>query len=290
MDNILKKLEILTPSQEEMRKAHEHYMNYLRENKNNFSYWFPKLSIVSQYGIMVPQSYIVDVPEDIFKAFFNERKNDMEIVQEWAQKALLPLISQHFKGKDVFIKNGCYSGKFSFDKCCHIKPDATDNDIVRNLCNLQYDSILKETDGNLEIILREWIKPQEGNKTIYEGMPLRTEMRLFYDFSSHKPLYWVNYWNWDDCHDPICVGWDGERKEDADVYEEYYPYLEEELEMCQKKYWQNIVEALKNVTVMEGIWSVDFLFEDDKVWLIDAAIGQRSYYWDSEKIKAAMEG
>lgn len=280
---------ILPPSQEELRKAHENYMKYLRENKNNFSYWFPKLSVVNRHGIMVPKSYIVDVPEDIYEAFFQERKGDRCLIRQWTHKAVLPIIKKHFDGKEVFLKNGCYSGKFNFDKCCHIKAGASLEDIVTHLCELQMDSLLKETDGNLEMVLREWIQPEEGNKTIYGGMPLRTEMRLFYDFSNHKPLYWVNYWNWDDCHDPICIGWDGERKEDADVYEEYYSYIDEELGLCYEKHWQTIVDALQQVSSMEGIWSVDFLFEKEQVWLIDAAIGPRSHYWDSEKIKAAME-
>lgn len=289
MGNILKDLQMLTPSQEEMQNAHVSYMKYLRENINNFSYWFPRIEVVGKHGINVPKSYIIDVPEDIYEAFFQERKGDQRLIRQWAHKAVLPVIKKHFDGKEVFMKNGCYSGKFSFDKCCHIKANASLEDIVEHLCELQMDSMIKETDGNLEVVLREWIQPEEDCKTIYGGMPLRTEMRLFYDFSNHKPLYWVNYWNWDECHDPICIGWNGERKVDADAYEQSYKHIDEKLKQCQQTHWQTIINALQQVASMEGIWSVDFLFESNQVWLIDAAVGPRSFYWDNKKVKEAME-
>lgn len=289
MDKNNKEFNFHAPTEDELREAHENYMKYLRENPNNFSFWFPKLSVVKRHGILVPKSHVVEVPEDIYKAFFQEGKNDLRVIRQWAHKAILPVIQQHFQGKEVFVKNGCYSGKFNFNKCCHLAVDATLKEIVAHLCSIQYDSLLKETDGNLEIVLREWIQPEEGTKTIYNGMPLRPEMRLFYDFTSHKPLYWVNYWDWNDCHDPICLDLEGNPSEDAEVYEEYYPYIDEELREYQEKYWQTILDALQQVNLMEGIWSVDFLFEKNQIWLIDAAIGPKSHYWDLEKIKAALK-
>jgi len=289
MDKNNKEFKFHAPTEDELREAHNNYMKYLRENPNNFSFWFPKLSVVKRHRILVPKSHVVEVPEDIYKTFFQEGKNDLRVIRQWAHKAILPVIRQHFQGKEVFMKNGCYSGKFNFNKCCHLTADATLKEIVEHLCSIQYDSLLKETDGNLEIVLREWIQPEEGTKTIYNGMPLRPEMRLFYDFTSHKPLYWVNYWDWNDCHDPICLDLEGNPSEDAEVYEEYYPYIDEELREYQEKYWQTILDALQQVNLMEGIWSVDFLFEKNQIWLIDAAIGPKSHYWDLEKIKAAIK-
>lgn len=288
MEENIRNFKFPTFTEEELREAHESHMKYLRENPNNFSFWFPKLSVVKRYGLMVPKSHVVDVPENIYKTFFQEGKNDMRIIRQWAHKAILSVIQQHFQGKEVFLKNGCYSGKFSFNKCCHLKANATLKEIVAHLCNIQYDSLMKETDGNLEVVLREWIQPEDGTNTIYGGMPLRPEMRLFYDFTSHKPLYWVNYWDWNDCHDPICFHWNGERTEDADVYEETYPSIDERVKKYREKYWQTIIDALQQVNLMKGIWSVDFLFDKSGVWLIDAAIGSRSHYWDVEKVKAAL--
>lgn len=282
MEDNKKKLEIQPPTQEEIKEAHDRYMRYLRENPNNFSFWYPHLSTMKRHGISIPKSRIIEVPEEIYKSFFLEDKRDKKTIRLWAHDAILPVIQQHFQGKEVFVKNGCYSGKFYFDRCCHLKADATLKEIVEHLCEIQYDSLCKETLGNLEIILREWITPEPGTKTIYGGMPLRAEMRLFYDFTEHRPLYWVNYWDWDYCHDVICY-----HQEDKKVYEEYYPYIDEEVKLYTEEYWLTICNALKEVTALKGIWSVDFILEKDKIWFIDAAIGPMSSYWDEEKIREA---
>lgn len=288
MDGNTSKILLPKPTEEELREAHKSYMTFLRENKNNFSYWFPRLATVKRNGIKIPKSHIVTVPEEIYKAFFMENPRDKKTIRLWAHDAILPVIGQHFPDREVFMKNGCYSGKFHFDSCCHLSANATLKEIVEHLCNIQYDSLMKNTSGNLEIVLREWIRPEENTKTIYGGMPLRPEMRLFYDFTSHKPLYWVNYWDWDFCRDAICFDWDGLRTKDADVYEECYSYIDKELEQYSKEYWQTILNALQEVTLMAGIWSVDFLFEKKQVWLIDAAIGSMSAYWDMEKVRNAL--
>lgn len=44
-----------------------------------------------------------------------------------------------------------------------------------------------------------------------------------------------------------------------------------------------IIETLENVEGLRGIWSVDFILEEDKAWLIDMALASRSAYWDTQK-------
>lgn len=269
------KFQLPVHTEEELKEAHINYMRHLRNNRNNFSYWFPKISVVKHHGISIPSSRVVEVPEEIYKAFFLESSGDRRSIRQFVHKSILPVIRSHFNGKEVFVKNGCYSGKFRFDKCCHLPANATLKTITEHLCEIQYDSLIKDTAGNLEIVLREWIKPEDGTKTIYGGMPLRTEIRLFYNFTEHKPLYWVNYWDWDYCHEVIC--W---HPEDKDVYEEYYPYIDEEAKLYCKENWQLILDALAHVKDLEGKWSVDFILEKSRVWLIDMAIASMSAYWN----------
>lgn len=283
MEENYKEMVVNKPTEQEMQEVHENYMNWLRNNPNNFSHWFPHLSVAKRNGIAIPETHIVKVPEEVFPAFWKEKKRDAKTIRLWAHKAILPIIKQHFAGKDVFMKNGCFSGKFNFSRCCHIPADATLKEIVAHLAQIQYDSLCNDTAGNLEIVLREWIRPQSGTRTIYNGMPLRAEMRLFYDFDNHKPLYWVNYWEWNYCHDAICY-----KPQDKEVYEEYYPYIDEEVELYTQQHWPTICKALQEVTGLKGVWSVDFILEEKKVWLIDAAIGRQSAYWDDEKIKKAQ--
>lgn len=93
------------------------------------------------------------------------------------------------------------------------------------------------------------------------------------------------------CHDPICFGWDGERTPDADAYEKAWPYLLYATKHWLEKHLTMITDALSTVTTLTmpddqpNIWSVDFIIEEDRVWLIDMAQAWRSAYWNPKKIK-----
>ena len=61
-----------------------------------------------------------------------------------------------------------------------------------------------DTGGNTELVVRELIPYNEEKiPTIYNGMPLREEVRCFYDMDSKKLLYIEDYWNYDYCNDKI---------------------------------------------------------------------------------------
>jgi hypothetical protein len=60
--------------------------------------------------------------------------------------------------------------------------------VTNCLCNIQYESLTLDTGKNHEVVLREWIPCPEDTTRIYNGMPLRPEMRLFYDFDKHLTL------------------------------------------------------------------------------------------------------
>jgi hypothetical protein len=270
---------LTTPSEDEMKAAHINYMNWLMNNPNNFSYWFPRIKDLREWGISIPKSIIIPVPETILRAFYMDHMpDDMNVITKWVDAAVMPFISTEFANKDVFVKNGCFSNKFSFNAACHIPADADLVKVTDNICRIQADSICFDTAGNLEIVLREWIEPEEGTRTIYNGMPFRSEMRLFYDFTNHRYLYDVNYWDWDYCHDHICSN-----PEDAEVYEEDYQCIAEELDIRKNIHLTNIANALDSVNSLRGIWSVDFILTDDKCWLIDMAVAKQSAYWNENK-------
>lgn len=50
-------------------------------------------------------------------------------------------------------------------------------------------------DDTSEVVFREFIGSKEDVPTIYSGMPLHTEFRVFYDFGSKKAIGVSNYWN-----------------------------------------------------------------------------------------------
>lgn len=257
---------------------------WLRDNPNNFSYWFPHIENLREKGICVPHSVIIPISMDLVKPFFMEQEGDREKIMQWIAETVKPSILQRFPSGKVFIKNGCYSGKFRFSENCLITDTRDEESLFNHICTIQYDSFCVESGGNLEIIVREYIEPEPGTPSIYHGMPLRPEIRIFYDFDKHRYLYDSNYWDWSVCHEGIA-----RHSEDGKVYEAAYPSLVKSMEERLAKHQPLIVKALESVEGLQladgvpNIWSVDFILEDDRVWLIDMALGWMSAYWNPEK-------
>ena len=278
LDKTLKRLSdirIVKPSEEDLQLAHNHYIKWQMENPNNFSYWFPKVAPhLEEKGIRSPKSKVIQVPENIMNACFMERKGDYELISEWIRVTVMPeLLGAEFP---LFMKNGCFSNKFDFNKSCRL--EAYDEEaITKNFVNLQGASLLFDTGGNMEIVFREFIQPQKGTRTIYNGMPFRPEMRVFYDFDKHSYCYAVNYWDWDYCHERIA-----ENAHDKEVYEAVYPELKDLYEYRKHYFLPRILSAFRRVRLLTGIWSADFILDEHRAWFIDMAVANRSAYWDEK--------
>ena len=259
-------------SKEELEEAHRHYLKLQEEDRNNFRFWAPLVSdTVRAHGVRFPESILVDVDPEVMDAFANEGIGGDPVVDAWFYRTVIPVIER--LSYPLFVKNGCFSNKYDFGNNCLLS--AFDPEMVlHHLKSIQSDSFQYDTFGNNTLVFREWIAPAEGTPTIYNGMPLRPEIRLFYDFDRHQPLYDVNYWDWDYCHDRIA-----EDDHDKVVFESYYPTLVELLTERWARYKSRVMEALSHVEGLSGIWSVDFLLEEEAIWLIDMAEGERSAYW-----------
>lgn len=289
LDNVLaqlssKKIQIRKPTPEQLAEGHKRFIRWQIENPNNFSYWSDKIAphLIAK-GIRYPRTMVVSVPENVMEACFLEKEDDYETVRKWVHMQIMPdLFGVEFP---IFMKNGCFSNKFNFKRSC-LLAEYDEQHITDHFITLQNMSLSCETGGNMEIVFREFIQPKEGTPTIYEGMPLRPEMRIFYDFDKHSFCYAVNYWDWDYCHDSICQA----SAEDAKVYESYYPTLKERYECRMRYFTPRILSALRRVDKMEGIWSLDFILDEHEAWFIDAAIAWQSAYWDEDWEAKGLQG
>lgn len=266
-------------TEESLNEGRRIWMDALRRNPNNFSFWFPLVKDLRIPGLMIPKSVIIDCPEEVMMSFFMEKEGDGQRIDLWVQDYVIPVIKEHFPSGDVFIKNGCFSDKYVFGKACHVKDSSDVKQLISHIFRIQSDSLCVESYGNLEMVVREYIPAVPGTPTIYHGMPLRPEIRVFYDFDYHQYLYAVNYWQWEECHDYICS-----HPEDAMVYQMKYPKLNQRTADLLIRHMERICRTMDSVEGLTGIWSVDFILEDDRIWLIDMAQGYRSTYWDKEKI------
>lgn len=249
------------------------YYDDLKNDVHNVSYWFPK---VKDCGIKVPETFIKEIPESLFEHLFMDKPDkDIGVIFKWVQEELIPNIPDTLRGL-IFVKNGAFSNKFDFNTCS-IRSNVLE--LTRAIIEINYASLMFDTGGNTEIVIRERIPFDESKTpTIYHGMPLRNEYRVFYDFDNKKALYVVNYWDHDYCYDAI-----SRNITDKIVYEKAYGPLSEHYMHNKEKVMSLINDHMKDIS-LTGIWSVDIL--EDEVgdfWLIDMALGYRSAYWDPKK-------
>lgn len=250
------------------------FYNDLKQDVNNVSYWFPK---VADCGIKVPKTFVKEIPVELFgHLFIDHPEEDIDCIYNWVKNELMPSIPDDLRGL-IFIKNGAFSNKFDFSTCS-IRCNALD--IARSIAEINYASLMFDTGGNTEIVIREQIPYNKANTpTIYNGMPLRNEYRVFYDFDNHKALYIVNYWDYDYCNESISRNYT-----DKIIYNHVYDSLNKHFLVNQGRVMKMVDVKMKDVEGLSGIWSIDLLEDDNKeLWLIDMAIGNRSAYWDPVK-------
>lgn len=258
-------------------QANKYFLDWLHNNPNNFSFWFPHLKDVVRSGIYIPKTLVIPVPNALIGCFFFETEGDEGRIEEWTNNIVLPKVKETFPSGKLFIKNGCFSNKFDFGRNCLIStPDA--KTLSTHFSRIQYDSFCFDTCGNAELVIREWLNPEEDLGTIYNGMPLRPELRVFYDFDKKEILYTANYWDWDYCNEGI-----SRHPDDARTYKESYPRMLVLLKKYGNKWIPVIDQALSRVPLRKQ-WSVDFILEKDRPILIDMALAQQSAYWDPDKI------
>lgn len=279
---------IIIPEIPEVPKL-ESFTDLDRRNPNKLSFWFPK---VKDCGIAVPRTTVIPVPDEVVEAMFMEKPGDRERIETFVDKSVMPAV-EALDGLP-FLKNGCFSDKFRFRYCAPADKDP--KTIADCFLNINYDALVLGTWGYTEFVVRERIPSPMGISDIYGGMPLNTEFRVFYDFDRKKLLYTANYWDWDYCHESIC----GRCENDDKNYRYRYPELLREYKKRLPDVEKTVSECLPKVEGLSGIWSVDLLLSkegetvekggnvyvngtEDKLWLIDMAIGHQSVYWDPDK-------
>lgn len=269
------------------------YFNDLDLNPNNMSKWLP---VIQDCGLRIPKTAIIPVPPEIGELFFMEKKgmSQLEIIDaiyKWTTNEFIPKATAIIgNGPLWFIKNGTFSNKFNFSscKCMPGNPMKMNDSII----DINYTALLYGADGITEMVAREFIPPAEDVPCIYNGMPMRTEVRVFYDFTRHHVVYAVNYWDEGYCRETI-----SRNPTDKIVYNVYYPVIAENYEKIKLSVMTIIETVMKDISGLEGVWSIDVMdnrpldkpFDVTNLWLTDMAMGYCSAYWDKKKVEQYEE-
>jgi hypothetical protein len=133
-----------------------------------------------------------------------------------------------------------------------------------------------------EWVVREFIEDEEDNPTIYHGMPLHTEFRVFVDCDSNEVLSIENYWKPEVMQRRFAEGRGNgiDDKHDAVTYMMNMERLCRRYEDNKQKVCNHIAEILPDLD-LSGQWSIDVMMNGNDFWLIDMAIAENSAYYSS---------
>lgn len=258
-----------------------------REYPENFSNWYPHIKSFGKFAHTDIISNQIFTFEEV--QAMQETDNLSEVDWGKLNDILKPTLDKMQNNTLYNIKNGCFSNKFDFETCICDK-----HNLAEQLWKINYQSCMFSTGGETELVVRKYIPsyPNE-NLLIYNGMPLRVEVRVFYNMDTEQIEYMEDYWNYDYCsknirnlNDRIIFDiFHNKFDQSGNELLKYTCNHEEEFNRVSKIVQDNI-STLKFDGELKGIWSIDFMYQDelDKIYLIDMARGFRSAYWNPDKL------
>lgn len=263
----------------------------LGANKNTMGYWLPKLvtACMGQSFFKIPATKVAKVPLPLLQMTRLEYQAltpvTLAIVDKWAMKAFDLDVK-----KDYFIKTGTYSSKFDFRNA-----RVTSEKEVRELGEylLYIHSQANQMAGPLvmpgpmygvsttnEWVVRDYIPDVENNPTIYKGLPLHTEYRVFVDCDKDIWIGFNPYW------DPEGMKNRFGHQSDADNPHNIHDYtiFKAHEGKLMDRYYANIDMVLQEIEKilprldLPGQWSIDIMQNGNDFWIIDMAIAEQSTF------------
>lgn len=257
----------------------------LEMNPISMGFWLPPL-VEGLYGnkfFKVPDTKILHVPITMLQltrlGFETLNPVTKEIVNRYCKKVFH--LDEH---GDYFIKTGTYSSKYEFRNAHIHEPKEVDemgeyflllNHLTCSMAAPTNNRSFYGANTTNEWAVREYIKDKESNPTIYNGLPLHTEYRVFVDFDTKEILGVSPYWRSDVMKNKF--------KEVSSPQErhDYVVYLMHE-DVLNKRYnesVQTVLNELKKViphVELSGQWSVDVMRNGDDYYIIDMALAEHS--------------
>lgn len=259
----------------------------LGHNPNSMSYWLPKLAYANnKHGFFkIPETKIVKVPLPILQLtridFLSINRTTLDIVDEWAIKAFDLDVN-----KSYFIKTGTFSSKYDF-RNVKVTGEKEVRELGEYLLFIQYQAqqmaaplsspCIYGASTTNEWVVREFIEDVENNPTIYKGLPLHTEYRVFIDFDTKEILGICPYWH----PDVMKNNFKKNSRSSVHNFHDYVIYKAYESTLTQR-YENNknlVLDEIKKLIPdipMTGQWSLDIMQNGSDFWLIDMAMAETS--------------
>lgn len=257
----------------------------LEMNPISMGFWLPPL-VGGLYGnkfFKVPDTKILHVPITMLQltrlGFETLNPVTKEIVNRYCQKVFH--LDRH---EDYFIKTGTYSSKYEFRNAHIHEPKEVDemgeyflllNHLTCSMAAPTNNRSFYGANTTNEWVVREYIKDKENNPTIYNGLPLHTEYRVFVDFDTKKILGVSPYWRSDVMKNKFKEVASPQERHDYVVYQIHEDVLNQRyLESVQTvlNEMEKVIPRIK----LTGQWSIDVMRNGDDYYIIDMALAEHS--------------
>lgn len=258
---------------------------FAKNNPNEFRNYYPYIKEISELNI--PDTVIVPLTSNFIKCICLEKFNE-DIYLEFTNYILEKINEKEFTlSRDLFIKDGKFSNKFNFSSA--YIPNGEIDTIGKKSMEILYGDMCLHDFPSTDIIIREFVHTTYKRPSIYFGMKLNTEFRVFYNFNKNEIMNIVNYWDYDTMinnlfdkklqtpEGPIDIF-------DKTIFLSVGKEIENDYLKLKPKLKNLINDILPNVN-LKGEYSLDFLWDGEKFRLIDMAIVSQSYYYDKVKKK-----
>lgn len=238
------------------------------ENPENMSYWLPKIlnsTTKQETNLKIPETLVVRLDQEMWDWLRND-KYSPEGIQKFTD-FVVDKMDNFREGQTLFMKSGIFSNKFDF----HQTVVEDRSKIGKQFLDMFYTSMLVGADNTNEVVLREMIPNKDNHPTIYKGMPLHTEFRVFFDFDTYEVVGVSNYW-----HPEYMEKEKNLEEQDLTIYQQEKERILSEFDANKLQVVENVSLFMKGCNELSGKWSVDILKTADEFWLIDMARMQKS--------------
>lgn len=275
----------------------------LNHDPNTMSNWlFAIKEVVDKTQFFkIPKTRIIKVPLALLQStrvydFRELRPLSLEIINRFACRVFdLDL------EKDYFIKTGTFSSKFDFRNAKVTKGQEVSElgsylwyiqSQTNQMASPLNNKVIYGVSSNNEWVVREFVDDKENNPTIYNGLPLHTEYRVFVDFDKEEIIGISPYWHPEVMKENFLdIGVSAPIQKNHD----YINYINHE-ETLMKRYEENKSLVISEVSKLlkdcklKGQWSIDIMQNGSDYWLIDMARASESALSEcvpKEKLKQA---
>ncbi|WP_139368358.1 hypothetical protein [Evansella clarkii] len=243
------------------------------DNPNSLYNWYPAVEAAlatSNTELKTPDTKVMRLPIELAQFIRLEYQDTSQ-----ADKALFnQFIFDQFgleDGKTYFIKTGTFSSKFQFAnaKCSEPREMGEYFQVINNF------AMQVGAGHTVDLVVREYIEDTEDNPTIYNGMPLRTEFRVFVDCDADELIGAVPYWH------PIVMKRALQAGLSDSIQQDYQTYLSHEQKLVDE-YNEHLHRVKKEIRAilpnlnLSGKYSIDVMKNGDDLYVIDLALMSQS--------------